>query len=200
MIKSFLNSATNPKVILAVVFMAFFSKYAFAKEPPQNLLASLPAQVKTFTAEAPQAYEDKRFGVSIGYNDPSGTSITLYLYDLGVQDIPDGISSEIIRRAKEEAIGEVKEVEKLGIYSHIEVATDKEIDFGLDAGKTLKMLYVSFSYSLKNQYFLPIFSDMYLTGFKGYLCKIRISRPEIQKEKEDEIKETIKTLLSTLTR
>ena len=201
--KSFLNSATSLKVILAIVFITFFPGNAFAKEPLQNLLVSLPAHVKTFTAETPQVYEDEKFGVSIGYNDPAGTSITLYLYDLAVQDIPDGISSEIIRSAKEEAIGELKEVEKSGLYSDVKITVDQEIDFGLDAGKTLKMLFVSFSYNMKDQYsteVLPIFSDMYLTGFKGYICKIRISRPEIQKEKEDEIKETIKTLLSTLTR
>lgn len=175
----------------------------YAKEPPENILNLLPQAVGSFLAGPMRVYESKELGVSLGYNDPAGgIAITVYLYDAGVQDVPEGIS-QVILTAKEKALEEVKEAQALGLYSNVRIITDNEAGFDLADNRSLKALSASFFYELNNPYTggsEPVYSDMYLVGLKGYICKIRASRPQVAKETDEKIQAAVRELFSILTK
>ncbi len=199
--------------VMTAISILLFSNCALAKEPPQKFLNSLPLEIKassdrpemeTFMAKGRNTYADPKLGAGsyVSYINFSGSSIVVSLYEFGVEDIPDGISSELIRRAKEKAIAGEKKEETQGYYSDVKVITDKEMDLSLDTGKTLKVLFVSISENLKikdSQKITPEFSDFYLCGLKGYICEINASWKAAEKEEEQAVKKAVKILLSNLT-
>lgn len=187
------------RLLLLVIFVLAANTQVFAKEPPEVILQSLPMQIKTFTAEKPVSYEDKRLGASIGYTDSiDHIAITVYLYDLGSGYVADGINSQIIT-AKNMAVAEIKKVESMGYYTNVKNIADGQTYFQLDAGNSLKLLKISFSYDFHYENKKPelVASDLYLVGLKGYICKIRVTRPAImKKEAEKRTQETLETLVS----
>jgi hypothetical protein len=190
------------KFILTVMFMAALAATAFAKDPPETILQSLPTQFKSFTAEEPFLYNDKRLGASIGYNDQAGTAITVYLYDLGAGDIETGAGSQIVKMAKEGAIADIKQAEQMGYYSNFNIVSDKQMDFDIGEGKSLQILFVSCTYEFTNELTgikQQVASSIYLTGLKGYICKIRVSRPaDMDKDREEGIRDILRILLLDL--
>ncbi len=113
------------KVLLfSMVFPAFLSTQILAKEPPETILKSLPAKIGTFVAENPVSYENKELGASIGYNDSEGTALTLYLYDLGVEKIEEGITSPVVNMAREMAMKDLQTVAGQGYYRNIKLLSD----------------------------------------------------------------------------
>ncbi len=176
---------------------------AYPKESPQDLLMLLPGQIGNFSAQAPIIYEEKGYGASRGYDDfSSGIALTVYLYDLGFEDIPDGIDSEIILCAKKEATQQVDEAAKMGLHKDAKLIRDIALDFDFAKGKTLKVWFVSYAYdtpiSFRPIQYMSAISDMYLAGLRRHIFKIRVTRAQTQEGKAEEIKEVVKTLFSTL--
>jgi hypothetical protein len=190
------------KMILAVMLIAAFAADAIAKDPPQTILRSLPIQYKVFTAEEPFLYDDKRLGASIGYNDGAGIAITVYLYDQGLGDIEEGAGSAIIRAAKNGAIDDIRQAEKMGYYHDVKIVSDKQTDFNLGDGRSLRMLSVSLTYNFTNELSgikQQLVSSVYMAGLQGYICKIRVSRPaDLDKDRQDSIQDILELLLSAL--
>lgn len=167
------------KTILALLLVILFSTPALAKNTPEEILVLLPLQIESFIAQPePITYSDKRLGASLGYNAPDQTVITVYLYDQGIQDIKDGIDSEIIQTSRETSMEEMKVNERMGYWRNVKKITDEEIEFNIGK-KDLKVLYVSYSCDANDGYSekgIPLISDLYVTGLKNYICKIRITR------------------------
>jgi len=172
---------------------------AMAKDTPEQVLKSLPAGIKTFAAEDPHVYEEPGWGASIGYNDLSGVAVTVYLYDLGLNDIGDGIASQVLLDEKKEVIGGI---ENSGYWSDVLVTADDQQAIRLDNGKKVDVLFTQFSLNGTDPATgspLALRSDLYLTGLNGFICKIRITRPASTPEaKEKEIASVVKELLSRL--
>jgi len=190
------------RLLLMLILVTSIATPVNAKESPEVILRSLPAQIKTFIAEDPLSYDDKRLGASIGYNDPGGIAMTVYLYDLGGGDVEDGVGSEMIKTSKEQAIEDIRQSESMGYYSGVKIISDNQTIFDLGEGKSLKVLFISLSYILNNPLISnqqQVASDLYLVGLKGYICKIRVSRPAVkEREQEGRIQEALATLLSVL--
>lgn len=102
MCKGMVNRLAITKMVLVLMMSVLCPTFSFSKESPQSLLESLPATIKTFKAKSLNVYEDQKLGASLSYSDlTTGTSLDLYLYDMGEATIPDGIASAFIRTAKE---------------------------------------------------------------------------------------------------
>lgn len=187
------------RLILMVALSMLIPSQSLAKESPESMLIALPAQIKTFTREAPVSYDDKRLGASIGYNSPTLTAITVYIYDQGIQNVEDGIDAEVIRQSKEMAMNDIKEVEKMGIYRNLKIIADDKTEFSLAGLGTLKTLSASYSCDMFDQYSgtsYRVISYLYLVGLKGYICKIRVTGPP--EADEAEIREVLGTIFSRL--
>lgn len=193
------------KLLLIAVFVAFTFVNALAKESPETILRSLPSQISSYSATDIVPYEDRKLGASLSYSNPAGVAVTVYLYDLGVEDIADGPDTEIIAVSKRMAIADIREQEKLGLYSNVVIIFDGEKNLHLKGDKAIKLVSVVLSYQLNNPYTgeqsLSFASDLYLTGLRGFICKVRISRPSgLGKTDEDGIAEMLNDLLSALKR
>lgn len=185
------------KFILGILFAAALSSQALAKEAPEKMLQAFPASIGTFEALQVEVYDEPGMGASLGYNDMSGIALTLYLYDLGIEDIKDGIASEVIKTAKGQMMEEIYETSKMGIYTNVKVASEEGIVFELDKGSKLDVLFVALSYDLPLEgQLLPMLSEAYVTGLKGQICKIRVSWPK--DIEAGQRKEVIKSILSLL--
>jgi len=188
--------------IVALVTILFVSSTASisplaAKEAPEQLLESLPPTVEAFVARTPYLYDDPRAGASRGYNDPSGIAITLYLYDLGLGDIEDGITAKVLLEDKENVIDEIR-----NSWRNVSVVTDGIRDVDLGKGRKVPVLFTQFSFQAPDEgpgSADPLRSELYLLGMKGYICKIRITRfASTPEKKEQEIDKVVSTLLSRL--
>jgi hypothetical protein len=190
------------RTLLIAIFIAAISVNAFAKDHPESILRSLPASIKTYIAGERISYQDKRLGASIGYNSSSGISVTIYLYDLGATGIKDGIDSAIIIDSKNMAVADIREAESSGFYRNVIILSDKQKSLELKDGTKIALLHMSFTYLLNNPYtgdVSTVVSDLYLTALKGYVCKVRVSRPAgLAKEDEGGITEMLRELFSYL--
>jgi hypothetical protein len=175
-----------------------------SKKPAQEILRILPLKIGDFIAEGSiTVYDEEGMGASLGYNSETtfGSELTVYIYDLGEKRIADGADSEVILKAKESALGEMKSLEtEYMMYRNLKILSDEKINLSLDKNRTLKAVYMSFSFELLD----PLggaslggrSSYTYITGLKGYICKIRATVPTADKEKE--IQEAVKTIFSSL--
>ena len=197
-------SKTAIIAVVSTLCMVLIFGRAFAKEAPEEILRFMPQKIGQFVAERSViAYEDKTMGASLGYNSSVtfGTVLTVYLYDLGQGNIKDGIDSKIIVQAKKEAVEEVKSVEKeYRMSRNLKLLSDSQVDFVIEKGKSLKMLVTSFSFEATN----PLdgsslgkrVSYMYVTGARGYICKIRATTSSSDEAKE--IQEAAKMIFSKI--
>jgi hypothetical protein len=133
------------------------------------------------------------WGVSIAYysSPPGGVTATIYIYDLGLKDIPTGTTSQVVKDAVAETKREIDEAMQQRGGSARELA-EGEVSLGA-APDALKALRVSFA--VVNQAGQEETSDAYLTGYKNQLLKLRLTYP---KERLVEHQAQIKSLLSDL--
>jgi hypothetical protein len=185
------------KVLLIAIFIVAISVNGFAKESPEDILRSLPPQIKSYNATDIVSYEDKRLGASLGYNSPAGIALNLYLYDLGVEDIKEGTDAEVISASKSMAVAEI-----MGFYSNVKIISDTEKTWKLNGRSEVKLLFLSLTYIMTNPYTggsSSVVSDLYVTGLRGLICKVRISRPAgLGREDEDGITEMLRVMFSYL--
>jgi hypothetical protein len=133
------------------------------------------------------------WGVSIAYHSPppGGVTASIFIYNLGLKDIPTGPSSQVVKDAFAETKREVDEAMQQRGGSARQLAEGEAL-----LGATpdsLKALRVSFAIVYKDGY--EETSDAYLTGYKNQLLKLRLTYP---KEHRAEHEAQIKTLLSDL--
>jgi len=131
------------------------------------------------------------WGVSIAYHYPGGMTATIYIYNLGLKEIPTGTKSQVVKDAWAETKSEIEEAMKQRGDSARQLA-EGEVSLGA-APDSLKALRVNFMIVYKNGY--EERSDAYLTGYKNQLLKIRLSYPKDLKAERETV---IKSLLSDL--
>ena len=190
-------------LVFSFILTGLFLFPASAKDSPETLLAKLPAEIGAFKLSGNvEVYDEKAMGASLGYdNFDAGTSLTIYLYDLGQTDIADGIDSLVITQAKDEAIKEVEAVaSEYGLYKDVKVLTDEKSEIAADGGSAVKILRTCFTYEMVNPDNGESMgwqdSYMYVTGLKGYVCKFRATGP--RGTDEGGIKRVVKGVLAAL--
>lgn len=202
---SFLKKSPMKKckvLFTLVLLLVLFVSVAKAKEPAEEILAALPVSIGSFAAGTLQVYDKPGLGASIGYNDISaGIALTLYLYDDGIDNIADGSASTEVLLTKETAINDIMMYIQ-NTSTDFEIITDTNKELELGGGRRLGVLFTQFSYNSSNPFTgeqEKLYSDLYLTGLKGYFCKIRITRlASIYTEEEKEIEKVVRELLTRL--
>ena len=170
------------KIILIILLVVSHARL-FAKDSPQELLDCLPDEIGVFRAEK-AVRSDKNIRRKYRFKD---SQINVELYEPGVA-IKDGYGSK-----------KIQEIKKL----HLKSARDTTIKVGYEGGKAMNLvsggeIKFLFARFLTTDY-KRILLDLYLTGIKGYVCKIWVTREGvISFRKEKRIEEAVRVIFSEL--
>lgn len=173
------------------------------KESPEVLLARLPNKIGNFEKGELTIFPERELGAGIQYFSPAseiqgGTILDFYLYDQGIQVIQEGVDSQVVIRSKKGAKKDIFKQEKIHPrYRNLKSEHDHVIDINIGTS-SLKMLCVSYIGELviNSEYTIPCYTEIYITGYKNYVCKFRITR--LPNTNELELRDMIATLLSFL--
>ena len=168
---------------ILIVLLVVSHTLVFAKDSPRELLDCLPDEIGVFRADK-ALRTDKNVRRKYRFKD---IHINVELYEMSVP-IEDGYNSK-----------KIQEIKKL----HLKSARDTTIKVGYEGGKAINLVSggkVKFHFSrfLTTDY-TRILLDLYLTGIKGYVCKIWVTREGvISFRKEKRIEEAVRVVFSEL--
>jgi hypothetical protein len=132
-------------------------------------------------------YSDRRLGRSFGYG-ASGISLTIYVYDFGLRDIPDGPDSlavcEQFERAKQE-------IQSGGNYQNVVLRRQVTRRMG-DVANALQAREAQYEFDRNG---IHAVSLLWVTAADGYFVKLRLS---LRQEVADELDDARAQILSTL--
>ena len=157
---------------------------AFAEDSPKELLDSLPDEVGSFRAdEVSSAY-----GNAYRKYRAKDIHINIELHEVLVS-FKDGHDSKELQEIRQIHLNTAKD-------TTIQVGFDGEKEIDLGNGKKIKLLFVR----LLSSDYSKILADLYLTGIKGYICKIWVTRfGLIAGQKEKKVDEALRVIFSELT-
>lgn len=163
------------KQIVALLILFIFSTGIYAKNSAEYYLNKLPAVIDGFTADKKHNYEDERLGSSILFYKNAGDTnitVTLYVYDYGINQI----SQKDVVEAFSSAKAEVKTMEARGYYRGVVIGDDEQYKFKFsDATEAIaSSVEYSYIYAGKNkQRDENVVSNLIVTDLHGYLVKLR---------------------------
>ncbi|HEY8503502.1 MAG TPA: hypothetical protein VIL46_02895 [Gemmataceae bacterium] len=171
-------------------------------ESPEAVLKTLPAKIGAFKGGPPHVYDDPRLGASRRYADSAGAVLSIYLYDLGVQGIQDGSEDETVKKAYAQAKQDVRTYERLGHYRNLKVLEENPREIPLKGERSLKVLSVTYSFDFvdrETKKAEPVVSQLLVTGLRGQVLKLRVTRPADRgKDRAEEIEKAVRTLIRSL--
>ena len=163
-----------------------------------NTVRLLPAKFRLLQNIGPMRYSgsnryaDRRLGQSFGYG-ASGISLTIYVYDFGLRDLPDGPDSvaacEQFERAK-------REIELGGNYQNVVLRREvtRRMRDTADAPLAREATYEF------DRNGIHATSVLWLTVADGYFVKLRLSlRSEVADELDEARTQILDTMAASLT-
>ena len=131
---------------------------------------AFPESIEGFVRGQRVDYDPKEpgFGFSYGYNAP-GSFATVYVYDLRLRNIPSSADAPLIQRQRDQAVSDVLEATKQGLYQSSTVKRKY-----LLRGPGGRPAYSAAEFSLVREG-RSYDSFVYVTGWKGNFLKIRYS-------------------------
>lgn len=118
-------------------------------------------------------YDQPELGYAVDYESPQGMRISIYVYDLGVADIPDGAFSDVVKQQFEQAKGDIRRARDQGKYQDADEILNEVVVLG-DSESSPKMRRSRFNLRRDDRAWI---SHVYLTGYKKNFVKIRCSYP-----------------------
>lgn len=126
-------------------------------------------------------YPTAALGYSIGYNSPEGGAVTVYVYNGGMKNIPDGATDNTVKSELERAKGDIRQAGKMGYYEDVKEIKNDTITLGGATGK-VKALRSLFNFSARGQ---AVTSEIYIFGYQNNFIKIRATRPKEEDKTEN---------------
>ena len=121
-------------------------------------------------------YEQKELGYSLRYQTKDLLKADVYVYDLGIRNLPDGIASPEIRKEMENAKGVLRELEKMGKYKNVKELGNGERKF---ENLNTRFLWTRFSYEQSAGEGVAFtgarISETFLLAHRGRFLKVRIT-------------------------
>ena len=180
-------------VLLTTLFLACT---LHGKESPEAILERLPATLAGLERTEIKDYDEPELGASANYKKP-GLLVTVYLYDLGVEEIGLGVTDVTVRKAFQMAVSDITEAAKQGYYSDVE-----EVDQGSASfGKNHRTLRSRFRLTrLKGEDAGKRFvSEIHAWGGLGHIVKLRVTgRVEEEAEHSKTLEKFVPALMDAL--
>lgn len=111
-------------------------------------------------------------GYSISYGSRDSLFVTVYVYDMGLSSIPDGMDAPQTQEQLRKAMGDIFQAERMGAYQNVTKVRDAEIVIGAsaEAGKGLRAAGAIFNLEVRGE---PKTSHVYASGYRGSFVKLR---------------------------
>jgi hypothetical protein len=146
--------------------------------------------VKGLTRGKVETFPKVELGYSVAYNAP-GFAGTVYVYNLGLKKIPDGVKSDEVKGELKRAVDDLDRAKQAGLYKSVkEVGKEEAVPLGKgkDAPSALRR---QFEVERKDGVKL---SEVYVTGYKDHFVKIRITHDPDDKKAADKIAALLEAL------
>ena len=75
-------------------------------------------------------YPTAELGYSVNYESEEGGRVTVYVYNGGVKNIPDGASDKAVKNELEKAKGDIRQAGKMGYYDDIKEIKNETVTLG----------------------------------------------------------------------
>lgn len=119
-------------------------------------------------------------GYSVSYNSTEGGRVTFYVYNGGLQKIPESLTGPVVDQMKN-AKAEIAAVADAGYYQNVrEVRTGKIMIGGAEGREALYALYTFAANGVGLE------SEIYLFVYKDHFIKVRATRPPTPKGETNE--------------
>lgn len=157
--------------LLALVLIGAPSAEPFYADSEINV--DFPKQIGEFAAEKRNEYAGEGLGYDILYRSDSGAMLNLYVFDKGLKNIEDGKGCKDLKVLFDLAVGDVRQVEKLGYYKNV-----KEVEVGEGFSETVvsEFLCTKLTYQASRDKAKPgreVISYLFGTGYKRKMVKVR---------------------------
>lgn len=157
--------------LFALVLFAVPSAEPFYAD--SEIGVAFPKQMGDFVAEKRNEYTGKGLGYDILYRSDSGATLNLYVFDAGLKDIKDGKSGKDLKVLFDQAVGDVRQVEKLGYYKNV-----KDFDVGEGFSETVmsEFLCRRLTYQVSRDKTKPgreVVSYLFGMGYNRKMLKVR---------------------------
>ena len=164
----------NPAPVLAS-FLAFVltSGTAPSAQAREGTL-ELPEYIGDLEFDGEYVFKDPRLGRSYLYGAP-WLSLVIYVYDDGVEHIPDGANSDVVYAQFERAI---REIRSQPVYENVELLSEGSVQLGsgssaLDAREAVFTLRTEGGEAK---------SYLWITGYGGLIYKVRFPASHIREQ------------------
>ncbi|MDD4203055.1 MAG: hypothetical protein PHQ52_06270 [Candidatus Omnitrophica bacterium] len=185
-----------------IVALFVFSDQLFAKEAPEQLLIKMPKEVGGFKSGRMIMYGDVRLGYSLEYRDEEDSQVIFYIYDLGNSTIEEGISSPVIEEVKNTAIEELKRPKVRDNFGNVKVLLDADKVFEMENGSMIETKWIICTYDVfipESEKFISVISEIYVTGVKGNICKIQLTRlKDMDEQRQSEVEKALEMMISSI--
>jgi hypothetical protein len=145
----------------------------FAEQPESVIELPSPGE---WTRTSMRSYADEDDGFSVGYEHPSGLTVTLYQYTRGHDQIPDDLNSEIVQHDMSEAKKAVGEAVSLGVW---EAADEVESAITHLGSSRQEALWTRFKLRVRGE---AADSEIFIWSHANRLFKVRATSHTENKE------------------
>jgi hypothetical protein len=134
-----------------------------------------------------KTFDDARLGTYANYHLAGGMTVTLYIYDLGQDAIPDGGSSKLVQREVDSVRIQMEILRRKGDYHSVK-------DLGQKKTRVDGIEFLSGEYEVTlEEGGVPHLSRVYVTGARNHFVKLRCTCLESDRERcEKGIDEALK--------
>ena len=151
-------------------------------------------ELEGFVCSEPKHFPNPKHGYLVSYTAQQGPwiRVNVYVYNSGLDRIPDGASSEVVKEEIYLIEVGLKELKRQGAYnSYIELEGGVvQIGDSRVAPKAQRRLF-----EIDRTDVGRILTDVYITGYKDHFIKIRISYPV---EEQIEVEKTVAPVLKAV--
>ncbi len=166
---------------LAILLSLFiFQGFVYAqKAPPKNDSVKSTENSELIFPEIDgwekgsiSTFPTDELGYAFNYESDIGGRITVYVFDMGIKNIADGVDSKDVKAQLKEAERQVKGVADLGYMEKLKKIKSETITLGGKDG-TVKALFTQYTYESKDS---TLVSEIYVFGYNKNFIKFRATR------------------------
>lgn len=190
--------------LVALLSCLTISSAAYAKEKPEDILLGLPSAIHGFESLEIKSYEQAMLGSSLGYNyrgEDGEICATLYVYDMGLPQIPDGIESDEVRTAYKFSKRDIDYYEEKGVYEDVALSSEGSHTTKVSEDVDFLSLRAEYQYlNNKETCGKYVTSYIYLSGARNHFVKVRATVKQMTPNSLSRIESLVDYIILELTR
>ena len=123
------------------------------------------------------AERDPGLGIAVRYTTNKGCRGDIFVYNLGLAEIPSDPDDQVIAQQLQQALGDIRTQERTGTYQDVSVQRSEVAHLGGAGSPKVRHAVLSYVERGKREE-----SHLYVTGYKNHFIKIRFTFAEQVRE------------------